>query len=520
MVLPSMFSFPKIRPRWGVVLSLIPLLWSLGFAPLWADTSPAFSVTPYLEKVMNQVSTFRLSNGLQLIILENHEAPVVSFVTYANVGGVDEEAGKTGIAHFLEHLAFKGTSTIGTTDYAKEAPLLKDIDGVFAQLKQARQRGDEAAIAQLSQRLRDLDDQAKQYVKQNEFGQIVEAAGGVGLNAATASDFTRYFYSFPANKVELWMALESSRFLDPVFREFDKEREVILEERRMRTDNSPIGLLVEKFLQTAFAVHPYGRPVIGYPQDLENLERDDVKAFFQKHYGAKNLTLAIAGDVDPQEVRRLAQVYFGRLPAGKANQSRLPQEPPQTAVREVTVTYPSQPWYLEGYHRPALTDRDHPVYELIASLLSDGRTSRLYRALVEGERLALSMDGLNGFPGDRYPNMILFYGLTAPGHSVEALAAGLDRQIQRLIAEPVSEAELNRVKTQARAGLLRSLDSNMGMANLLAEYQAKTGDWRNGFRELEALEKVTAADVQRVARATFRPENRIVGKLLPGDRPS
>ena len=262
------------------------------------------------------------------------------------------------------------------------------------------------------------------------------------------------------------MSLESERFLEPVFREFYKEKDVILEERRLRVDNSPIGQMLEAFIDTAYKVHPYRRPVIGYDQDIRNLTREDVQQFFETYYAPSNLTMAIVGDVNPAEVKRLAQIYFGRYQAKTSAPKQIAVEPKQTQAREITLKLPSQPWYLEGYHRPAMNHPDNVIYELISSILSDGRTSRLYKSLVEKDRLALTAQGFNGFPGDKYPTMILFYALTAPGHTVDEVATALRSQIERLKTEPVSAQELDRVKTQARAGLLRSLDSNDGMASL------------------------------------------------------
>lgn len=478
------------------------------------DPTPT-TIQPYLDRVSDRVTEFTLDNGMKFIVLEDDEAPVVSFVTYADVGGVDEPEGKTGVAHFLEHLAFKGTTQLGTTNYEAEAKLLARLDELAAALRTAKAAGNEAEVARLQAEFTRIETQANEYVKQNEFGQIVEREGGVGLNAATSADYTMYFYSFPANKLELWMALESDRFLDPVFREFYKEQQVILEERRLRTDNSPIGQMLEAFLDTAFTEHPYKRPVIGYNEDISNLTREDVEEFFNTYYTPNNLTMAIVGDVDPAEVQKMAKTYFGRFPEGAEPPEVEAVEPRQDQPREVTLNLPSQPWYIEGYHRPGINHPDHAVYDLISRLLSDGRTSRLYKSLVEEQQVALSAQGFSGFPGDKYPNLVLLYALTAPGYSVDEVAAALSTEVQRLTTEPVSPEELQRVKTQAKAELLRTLDSNMGMARLFAEYEAKTGDWRNLFDQLQAIEAVTAADIQRVAQSTFTLENRTIGRILP-----
>lgn len=501
-----------------VFWSLALLLWVSLPSPARAQQlsgAIAQSIQPYLDRVIDNVTEFTLDNGMKFIVLERHEAPVVSFFTYADVGGTDEPEGKTGAAHFLEHLAFKGTHQIGTKDYAAEKPLLDRLDQLFDQIQAAKAAGQTEAVARLEAEFADVEAQADEYVKPNEFGQIVETAGGVGLNAATSADYTIYFYSLPSNKLELWMSLEAERFLQPVFREFYKEKQVILEERRLRTDNSPIGQTIEAFLDKAYTTHPYKRPVIGYDEDIRNLTRQDIQTFFETHYIPSKLTVAVVGDVDPARVKTLAQTYFSRYPARPEPDEAIAAEPPQQGTREVTLRLDSQPWYLEGYHRPSINDPDNVIYDLISSLLSDGRTSRLYKALVEGKQVALTAQGFSGFPGDKYPNLVLFYALTAPGHTVEEVAAALEEELNRLKNEPVTEQELERVKTQARADLLRALDSNSGMAQLLAEYQGKTGDWRNLFEQLDQIAAVTTADIQRVARETFTEDNRTIGRILP-----
>jgi predicted Zn-dependent peptidase len=272
--------------------------------------------------------------------------------------------------------------------------------------------------------------------------------------------------------------------------------------------------MIETFLDAAFNVHPYRRPVIGYDKDIRNLTRKDVEQFFETHYVPNNLTMAVVGDLEPAKVKELAQVYFGRYKAKPAPPEVTFVEPPQQQTREVSLQLRSQPWYLEGYHRPGIKHPDNVVYEIIGRLLSNGRTSRLYKSLVEQKQVALSAQGFSGFPGDKYPNLMLLYALTAPGHTVDEVATALRGEIDRLKTEPISPQELDRVKTQARADLLRSLDSNMGMAQNLVEYEVKTGDWRNLFKDLEAIAAVTSADVQRVAQATFTPENRTIGRIL------
>ncbi|WP_044259221.1 M16 family metallopeptidase [Richelia intracellularis] len=476
-------------------------------------------IQPYLDQAIQKMTEFSLENGMKFIILENHEAPVVSFVTYVDVGGVDEPDGKTGLAHFLEHLAFKGTTLIGTKNYQIEKPLLERLDELDKKIQVFEEQGKPDEVSELKTKFDATEVLATRIVEQNELGRIVEQAGGVDLNATTSTEATRYFYSFPANKLELWMSLESERFLDPVWREFHKEKNVILEERRLRVDNSPIGQMLEKFIGTAYTLHPYRRPVIGYNQDIRNLTRKDIKDFFVTHYIPEKITIAIVGDVNPNSVKELAKVYFGRYQSTLQPKGELEinMEPKQEQRKKVILKLKSQPWYLEGYHRPSINHPDDPVYNIIGRLLSDGRTSRLYKSLVEEQKLALTAKGFSGYPGNKYPNLMLFYVLTAPGQSVDKVASALSKEINLLKTELVSKIELERVKTQARAELLRALDSNMGMAQKLLEYEVKTGSWRNLFKQIDALEAVTANDVLRVSQTTFTPDNCTVGKLLPQD---
>lgn len=521
----QLFSIAQLHwRRWVATWMVMALLWS-GVAPSAlaqinpgtanaGTANPGTNIQPYIDGVVNRITEFTLDNGMKFIVMERHQAPVISFMTYVDVGAAEEEDGKTGVAHYLEHLAFKGTTRIGTANYEAEAPLLDRLDELFAEIRAAEQAGQADKVVELQQEFQQVQAEAAQYVKQNEYGQIVDQSGGVGLNATTSADATRYFYSFPANKLELWMSLESERFLEPVFREFHEEREVILEERRTRTDNSPIGKMIEEFLGAALQGQPYGRPVIGYEQDIRNITREDIQEFFDTYYTPDHIIAAIVGDVDPDRVKELAEAYFGRYQARSPVPPLEVIPPERTEPKEVIVEFPSQPWYMQGYQRPAITSPDNQVYNVIAGLLTSGRTSRLYKSLIESQ-LALNANIAPTFPGDRFTNVMLIYALTAPNHTVDDIATVMNAELERLKTEPVLAEELDRVKTQTRASLLQTLASNQGMASLLPEYEAKTGSWRNLFEDLKRLEAVTAEDVQRVAQELFQPQNLTVGKLLP-----
>lgn len=490
------------------IAQITPLFNPQNTAPNIADRS----IKPYLDRVKSRVTEFKLENGMKFIVLERHEAPVVSFVTYADVGGVDEPEGKTGVAHFLEHLAFKGTSRIGTTNWQAEKAALDKLDQLDMQIREAiaKEQDPKPLQAELAQ----AEIQAEKYVKTNEFDKIISQAGGIDMNATTGTDFTNYFYSLPANKLELWFSLESDRFLDPVFREFYKEKAVVLEEKRLRIDNSPTGRLFDTFQGQAFTRHPYKNPVIGYEEDLRSLTRKDVQEFFEKYYGPSNLTVGIVGDVDPQQVKRLAVSYFGRYMA-KSNPLPVKDvEPTQIAPRSFTLKLESQPVYMEGYHRPAIDHPDHAVYAVIAKLMSDGRRSRLYNQLVDKQKLALSASGFNGYPGDKFPNLLVFFALPAPKVSLEAVELALRNEITRIQQEPVTPAELERVKRQFKVEVLDSLQFDQYVASALVEAEVKLGSWRKLFEALDQIDAVTAADIQRVAKATFTESNRTVGRVI------
>jgi len=347
----------------------------------------------------------------------------------------------------------------------------------------------------------------------NEFGEIVQRAGGVGLNAFTSSDETGYFFSMPGNRVELWAYLDSGRFLTPVFREFYKERDVVHEERRMRVDSSPIGRLLEQFLAVAFIAHPYGRSGIGWPSDLRAYSATDAAAFFKTYYVPSNMVVTVVGDVKAGEVLPVIERYFGRLPKAPRPPEIRTEEPPQIAEKEVILIDPSQPIYLEGYHKPGAGHPDSAVYDVIGDLLTSGRTSRLYRSLVRDKKVAAAAAGFPDFPGDKYPNLFIAFGVPIPGKTNAEVKDAIRAELERLKSEDVTNAELEMVKTRAKANLIRKLKDNQGLANELGSYQARYGDWRELFRAVEKIDKVTKADIRRVAGELFVAKNRTVGRI-------
>ncbi len=488
-----------------------------GLAPivLLLILSPAVPAQD-LKEFEKSVTEFTLPNGLHFIVVERHDAPVVSFHTHADVGAVHDPNGRTGLAHMFEHMAFKGSDRIGSRNFAAEKKALAAVDEAFRRLRAERSKGsraDKTKLAEMEKAFQAAVEKAGALAESEEFSRVIEENGGVGMNAGTAHDLTIYHFSLPSNRAELWFYLESERWLRPVFREFYKERDVVREERRMRSESNPIGKLVEVFLGTAFQAHPYGRPGVGWASDIENLSVADAEEFFRTYYVPSNLTIAVVGDVEPRQVRRLAEIYFGRWKPGPPPPAVRTVEPEQEGERRVEVESQSQPIVVLGYRKPSIYDPDRAVFDVISSVLSGGRTGWFYKEMVRDKQIALDAAGFPDFPGDKYPGLFVFYAAPTSGHTVAENEAAMYALIEKLKNEKVDEQTLTMIKTKNRAALIQKLQSNSGLAGELAGHHVLYGDWRQLFRALDEINKVTADDVQRVARNYFVKRTRTVAYL-------
>jgi predicted Zn-dependent peptidase len=457
-----------------------------------------------------------LPNGLTVIVCERPEAPVFSFFTSVDAGDANDPGGESGLAHMFEHLAFKGTKDIGTTNYPAEKVALEKVEQAYAAYDfeyRKRVGRDEAKLKELKAAFDAAVKDAQQYVIPNQFTEIAEANGAVGINAETSLDTTEYFWSMPENRLELWAYMESDRIANPVPREFYKERSVVMEERRMRTDSSPIGKLVEQFLASAYVAHPYRRPGVGWESEVSQINATQAMAFHAKYYVPSNIVVAVAGDLKTAEVMPVLEKYFGRIPAGPPPEAMATVEPRQVAEKTIVLKQPTQPLYLEGYHKPDYRDPDDAVYDAISDIFSNGRTSRLYRSLVRDQQIAAAAAGFPAFPGDKYPSLFAFYAVPLPGHTPEQMRDAIHKEIDKLKTTDVTDEELRMFKTRSRADLLRGLGDNQGLAEQLATYQQRYGDWRELFRQLDKIDKVSKADIRRVANKTFVETNRTVGIL-------
>jgi predicted Zn-dependent peptidase len=469
-----------------------------------------------LKSFEQRITVKVLPNGLTLVLCNRPDAPVFSYATLIDAGAVDDPSGESGLAHMFEHLAFKGTTQIGTNDWPAEKLALAKVEAAnnAYEAEYLKPVGrDEKKLAALKKAFEEAQDEAHRYVIPNQFTEVAEANGAEGLNAETALDETDYFWSMPENRLELWAWMESGRLADPVPREFYKERDVVMEERRMRVDSSPEGRLFEQFLATAYVAHPYGRADIGWPSEVSQITATEAMAFHKKYYVGSNIVVAIVGDVDAKTALPMLEKYFGRVPGGPKPADLTTIEPRQYAEKSVVIREQTQPIYIEGYHRPSYRDPDDAVYDAISDILSNGRVSRLYRSLVETQQIAAEAVGESPYPGDKYPSLFLFGAVPLPGHTPAEMRDAIHKEIEKLKTADVTDAELAMYKTRARADLLRGLADNQGLANSLADYQTRYGDWRELFLQLDKVDKVTKADIRRVANQVFLPSNRTSAEI-------
>jgi len=480
----------------------------------------AAAITTGLENLEKQVTDFTLPNGLKFILVERHDAPVFSFETRVNAGGAQEIPGTTGIAHMMEHMAFKGTERVGTKDYAAEAPLLDREENSWNAVLTERRRAhvDSSALKARIDDYKKARDAARAEVVSNGFATLLEQNGAVGLNAQTSSDWTRYFYSLPSNRLQFWGAMEGGRLAYPVFREFYKERDVVYEERRMRTESSPIGRLFEQFVQTAYTNHPYGYGVIGFPSDLSTFTRSQGEAFYRKYYVAKNMAVAVVGDVKPDELKGVANTYWSDISSAAPPPEIDVAEPEQKAERRVIIEDPAQPYVIAGWHCPAQTDPSYPAYEALGDLLGGGEHSRLHKLLVKEKKIAVGVGAGPGFIGAKYPTLFIVFVVPAAGQDPLAVEQELYKALDEIqTTKPFTAEEVQGFKVRTRAQLVQQAEDNQSLATALAEAQIAYGDWHEFFRGAERAQKVTPADVLDAMKKTMVRSNRTVAVIVPPD---
>jgi predicted Zn-dependent peptidase len=476
----------------------------------------------FAQKV--DVQELHLDNGMTFLMAPRKGDPNVAAGWVARVGSVNERPGITGISHLFEHMMFKGTRTIGTTNIEEDLKILNEMDRVHEQIRQEEQtlveryrRGEiddpynpkyrTPRHSQLIEQFEALTKREHQYTIKNEFDRIYRNAGGSGMNAGTDYDYTVYFINVPSNKLELWFWMESDRLANPVFRDFYTEREVVHEERRLRTDSTPTGRFQEQFDSLFWESSPYAWPVVGWPSDLESFTKEDALAYFQTYYAPNNLTACLVGDFDPQKAAELARTYFGRLQRGtRAPEPVRTLEMKQLAEQRMIAYAETTPQVRIRYHTVPDNHTDEPALIMLAHLLN-GRTGRLYKSLVLEQQIATNASASSN--GLKYEGYFELTGVARQGKDPLEVEKGIYQQIENLQLTPPPERELQKVKNQQAAADFRRLQSNFGLMLQLLLHEAQ-GSWRTINTYPEKLQAVTAADIQRVAKKYFFPENRSV----------
>ncbi len=452
-----------------------------------------------------EVCQFTLSNGSKLLVVER-DAPVVACQVWIKNGSVDDPPGMCGAAHLIEHMLFKGTRTIGTKDYDSERPLLAELDEVTSRIEAERaERGPDAkTVSGLEDRRRKILERLRELWVPKEYWDVLRFHGASGINASTSFDWTAYYYCLPANRLEVWAHVESDRFSNAVFREFYSERDVVLEEMRSGVFDDPWGRMYAEMRSIAFTEHPYRRPVIGFRRDVACMNRVRLREWFRKRYCGANMTLVVVGGVKREKVKQLCERYFARrIPRGEPARAVPHNEPEQRAERRALLRGPWTHRLMLAWHRPCFTHPDFAALELTAVILSGGRSSRLYRRLVDGG-LALEVNCWNR--DSRYDGLFLIRVGTSPdGTNAEAEKAVL-AELRRLSEEGPTKEEMKRALGKALFAAADALSSCARVAWQLGYYETVTGDWRNIDGYQRRLREVSVEDVKRVVRRYLRRE--------------
>ena len=498
---------------------IVPLLLPLCLLP-W----PAAAA----EKPQINVQEFTLPNGMRWLLFERHDSPTVVGGWVAHVGSVNEREGITGISHLFEHMMFKGTRVIGTKDIDADLRIIDEQEKVRADMREEmkvmreRQRkgeiDDVAKPENQTPKYRELDKKFDELVQKqraiqikDHLSQIYTKNGAEGLNAGTSEDWTIYMVRLPANRIELWSWLESDRLMNPVFREFYSERDVVYEERRMRTESTPLGKYDEAFNALFWEASPYKWPVVGWPSDVSSITKAQADAYFGTYYAPNNLTGVLVGDFSAATVRPLLEKYFGRVPHGKTEVPEVvTSEPAQIGEKRFNAEAETSPTVRVWYHAVPFVHKDRTVVDLVTDVLS-GRTGRLYKGLVTGRQVA--NDASASVDLKKYDGLIQVESTVKDGKDPAAVEQAIYEELEKLKTEPVPADELQKIKNQAKANAYRRLSSPFSIAIQLMIYDG-FGDWRYINTYAEEVDRVTAADIQRTAKEYFTKENRTVGIFL------
>ena len=464
-----------------------------------------------------------LSNGMKLLLVPRRDEPVVSAGWVAKVGSANERPGITGISHLFEHMMFKGTEAIGSKDPARDQKLIAEqerLRGLMrdeeSKMRAALRRGEIDDVTKpesKTPRYKELEKEFDALVKEqrdllvkNEFDRIYTKQGASGMNASTNSDLTQYFITVPKNKLELWMWMESDRLKAPVFREFYSERDVVFEERRLRTESTPTGRLDEAFEEMFWHGHPYTWPVVGYPSDIPAITKADADAYYALFYAPNNITAILVGDFDPKEAVAMAERYFGRIPRGKNPPPEMTILPPTwEAEMRFNGEADTNPQVSVNWHTVPFQNKDAYPLQVLAQLLN-GRTGRLYKAMVVGDG-AVATNVTAGAFSRKYAGEFGIEAEVKDGKTPEDAEKAVYVELEKLKKDLVPAEELQKVKNNFAAQTFRGLQQNFFILLQLMGNEGR-GDWREFNGGPKKIQAVTAEDVRRVAQTYLTKENR------------
>lgn len=460
-----------------------------------------------LREMVAKVRTYTLSNGIKVIFYRRGEAPIFAGAVVVRVGGSDEKSGSTGISHMFEHMAFKGSKTIGTTDYGTERKLLHRLEEIAAESDSGNNLSAEQQVEwdRIHEQLRSIwiaDDFTVRYEKK----------GAVGQNATTDKEFTKYFVNLPRSAFEFWCRMESDRLRAPVMRQFYQERDVVLEERRMRFEDSPGGKLYELLLGVAYQRHPYRAPVIGYEEDIRALTATALEEFRKQYYVPSNIVISLVGRVDPDKDIKLVEEYFGGLPTGEPIVRDIPKESEQQGQRRVDLSIKAFPEVIVAYRKPNYPHPDDPPITVMAQVFAGGKTSPLYKELVKRKQIAASIQQDEG-PGAVYPNLLMFAGTVKAPHNPDTFLRAFDKVVERFLRNGVSQEALEIAQRAIGMQYLAHLSSNQSLALDFATSELTYGTWQASVEWYDKMLAVTVEDVERVARTYLKESQRTVATI-------
>ena len=460
-----------------------------------------------LREMVSKVRTYTLSNGIKVVFYRRGEAPIFAGAVVVRVGGSDEESGSTGISHMFEHMAFKGSKTIGTTDYGTERKLLARLEEIASESNAGNDLSDDQR-----REWELIHEQLRSIWIADDFTIRYEKKGAVGQNATTDKEFTKYFVNLPRSAFEFWSRMESDRLMTPIMRQFYQERDVVLEERRMRFEDSPGGKLYELLLGVAYQRHPYRAPVIGYEEDIRSLTATALKDFRKRYYIPSNIVISLVGRVDPDKDIKLVEEYFGGLPVGDPIHRAIPREPEQQGQRRINLSIKAFPEVIVAYRKPNYPHPDDPPLTVMAEILAGGKTSPLYKELVQRKQVAASI-GQDEGPGAVYPNLLMFAGSVKAPHDPDAFLRAFDRVVERFLRKGVSKEDLEIAQRAIGMEYLAHLGSNQSLALDFATSQLTYGTWKASVEWYDKMLAVSVDDVERVARQYLRKSQRTIATI-------